>query len=235
MRVFSWCVLALMTACTSSQQHRLAQRNDVVRFEALEVVLANAAISSCVRGLQPIPATVIDVGVFKNVPYQSFSNGSVELNAYGDPRHLVAVEVGTRIEEPALKTCLIEFMTAQSLFERDRLRVAAFDATPRSTTQDGLTIETTDATASDAYGAWWISLEVTEQVSSATATDNEVQTLSTTPDGWSSPPLLSTPDSVRTSSPYSTYPSYRPSGGRVYVHGYTRKDGTYVHPHTRRR
>ena len=59
------------------------------RIQTLEVVLGSAEQFPCTAGLHAIPATVVEIGVFGNVPYQSFSNGNVEVNAYGDPNDLV--------------------------------------------------------------------------------------------------------------------------------------------------
>ncbi|HEX9046546.1 MAG TPA: hypothetical protein VF988_05920, partial [Verrucomicrobiae bacterium] len=45
--------------------------------------------------LIPIPATVIDKGVLRNVPYSSFHCGEdYEVNVYGDPEHPVGIETG---------------------------------------------------------------------------------------------------------------------------------------------
>lgn len=230
-----WALAAMLigASCATSPAPRTElAASSAPRFEALAAILSAAEQWPCTRGLMPIPATVIDVGLFRNVPYQSFSNGSVELNGYGDPVNLVAFEAGTKAEDPALKACLIQFVASQALFAGDRARVVAFDSSPRSETERGLTIESTPASAPDAYGAWWISLELTKEVGGAAATEEELANLSTTSSNWSPPP-------GGTSATYGTpaYPSSyrRSSGGPVFVHGYTKKNGTYVHSYTRRR
>src|SRR5687767_12058850 len=44
--------------------------------------------------LRQIPATVIDKGVLKNVPYMSHKSGNYEFNLYGDPDEPAAIEIG---------------------------------------------------------------------------------------------------------------------------------------------
>ena len=45
--------------------------------------------------LTPIPATVIDKGILRNVPYTSFHCGSdYEVNIYGDLEHPAGIEIG---------------------------------------------------------------------------------------------------------------------------------------------
>lgn len=240
-------ILMVLSACAASPRGS-ALRQHAPRFQPLEVILSSAEAHSCTRGLVPIPATVIDVGVFKNVPYQSFSNGTVEVNAYGDPQHLVAIEAGTKDENAQLKGCLITFVARQARDAADREQ--AFGAVRgRTVTPSGLTIETTDASEPDAYGAWWFSLEAMEQLSRATASAEEIAALSSPSHEWDVPPppayegARTSSNSVSVAAPsgylstqrYRASSSYRPTGGSVYVHGYTRKNGTYVRPHTRRR
>lgn len=229
-------VMLLASGCATNQgANRLIGRATEPRFESLETILSASSRWECVRGLTAIPATVIDVGVFKNVPYQSFSNGSVELNGYGDPSNLVALEAGTKSDDAALKACLVRFIAAQSLFASDRSRIESFDATPRATTEGGLTVETTPASADDAFGAWWISAELTEQVSGAAANEAELAQVSTTQSGWNASPMVTSGPTGTYSSPASRSSYRRSVGGPVFVHGYTKKNGTYVQSHSRRR
>jgi hypothetical protein len=46
------------------------------------------------KGLAQIPATYIDNGAQKDVPYQSFAVGDYEVNIYGDPDDPACIEVG---------------------------------------------------------------------------------------------------------------------------------------------
>ena len=52
------------------------------------VIANDLRTHDAVKSLVEIPATVIDVADFKNVPYKSFRvNEDVELNIYGDPEN----------------------------------------------------------------------------------------------------------------------------------------------------
>ncbi len=219
--------LVVFSGCAASQK-QLAGAH-LARFETLDVILANARSSTCLQGLEPIPATVIDVGIFKNVPYQSFSNGLLEFNAYGDPSNLVAVEAGTKEQDEALKSCIVQFLSQQTLSAADGARVGSASLRSHSETTDGLTVETTTADAADAYGAWWLSLELTGDVPSAAASSTELATITTPSSSWSG--AVVTTDSSRRSS----YKAPKSAGGPVFVHSYVKKNGTYVQSHTRRR
>ena len=144
-----WLVIGLVFVGCASQQ-RVARAPLPPRIAALDEVLARAEQSPCVAGLHAVPASVVELGVFKDVPYQSFSNGNVELNAYGDPGDLVGLEAGSRNEDPALQQCLISFIAAQALTGADQQRVLRFTPAPALDAQPGLTVEVTPRTAPDA-------------------------------------------------------------------------------------
>lgn len=129
---------------------------------AWRVIANDLRTRDAIRRLVEIPATIIDNGEFKNVPYMSFRvNENVELNIYGDPEDPAGLELGiygSRGDNPKyqkiLRTYLAGFLTT-------REEVAALYAIglKEGIKQAGdLTIEVTPKTAPDAYGAWWISL-----------------------------------------------------------------------------
>jgi len=222
-------VAVVSTGCVSRQ--RVVERPLLpARVQPLENVLANAEQWPCVQGLHEIPSTVIDVGDFRHVPYESFSNGNVELNAYGDPSNLSGLEAGTRVEDPALQQCLIQFIAAQTLTAQDRDWVLRFTPTPALDRVPGLTAEVTPRNAPDAYDTWWISLEMPENLASARASAEELAAISQPHAQWSPPPRTYYRRPART---YVRYPSYRPVGVRVYVPGFVRPRGVYVHPSIR--
>lgn len=114
-----------------------------------------------IRTLVEIPATLIDSGVFKNVPYKSFRvNRDIELNIYGDPENPAGVEIGIygrRRGDAKLQTMLRNYL-AGFLTTRGELR--AMYSLPLSgglARAEELTFETTPPSAPDANGAWWIS------------------------------------------------------------------------------
>lgn len=197
------------------------------RIQGLDQVLAAAESFPCVAGLHAIPATVIDVGVFADVPYQSFSNGNVEVNVYGDPADPVGLEAGTRVEDPALQQCLVQFIAAQALWPADQQRVMRVSAQPSLDAQPGLTVEVTPRTAADAYDAWWISLERPEVIAAHRAPPQQLSTVTTTQAQWAPPPpaYYRRPPRV-----HVRYPTYRPPSARVYVPGFSRRGGIYIAP-----
>ncbi len=198
------------------------------RIQALDTVLAAAEQYPCVAGLHAIPATVIETGVFQDVPYQSFSNGTVEVNAYGDPGDLVGLEAGTRTEDPTTQQCLVQFIAAQTLSETDRLRVLRMTAAPLVDPQPGLTVEVTPRTAADAYDAWWISLERPEAIAAARASPEQTAQVTQAQNEWQPPP---TTYYRRPPRAFVRYPSYRVvprPGVRVYMPGFSRRGGVYL-------
>ena len=202
-------------------------------IQKLDAVLAAAESYPCVAGLHSIPATVVDIGVFGNVPYQSFSNGTVEVNAYGDPDDLVGLEAGTQTEDPALQQCLIQFIAAQPLSPADQQRVQRMTPAPYLDQQPNLSVEVTPKEGADAYGAWWISLERPEAITYAKAPPEEVQQVTTTQAQWAPAPPTYYRRSARVYVPYRTYYRPRPPSIRVYVPGFRRSGGVYVHPAVR--
>lgn len=200
------------------------------RIQELDAVLASAEGFPCVAGLHSIPATVVEIGVFGNVPYQSFSNGQVEVNAYGDPGDLVGLEAGTRLEDAALQQCLLQFIASQPLLTADQQRVERLTIAPALDQQSGLSIEVTPRNGPDAFDAWWISLERPEAIALARASQDQVASVSTTQPQWApAPPTYYR----RPPRLYVRYPTYRPVGVRVYVPGFFRQRGVYVHPSVR--
>ena len=220
--------LLVLSGCAGTQAAR--RTDEPPRIQPLATVLASAETFPCAAGLHSIPATVVEVGVFGNVPYQSFSNGNVEVNAYGDPDDLVGLEAGTRLDDPALQQCLLQFIAAQPLLQADQQRVQQLTVAPVLDQQPGLSIEVTPRSASDAYDAWWISLERPEAIAAFKAPPEEVAAVSTPHTQWNPAPPTYYRRPVRT---YVRYPTYRPVGVRVYVPGYRRTRGGYVHPAVR--
>jgi hypothetical protein len=115
-----------------------------------------------IKSLVEIPATVIDNGEFKNVPYKSFRvNESIEMNIYGDPENPAGVEIGiygSRAKRDKLRRVLRAYLAG---FLTTKAEVAALYGLPFSgglKAAGDITLEITPADAPDAYGAWWISL-----------------------------------------------------------------------------
>jgi len=115
-----------------------------------------------IKSLIEVPATAIDNGPFKNVPYKSFRvNKMVELNIYGDPNDPAGIEFGIyggRSSDEELRKVIRAYLAG---FLTTRAELAALYAIPLEGGKQAagdITVQITPKTAPDAYGAWWISL-----------------------------------------------------------------------------
>lgn len=227
---------------------------------AQEAILRHAQSSSWSLPFRQIPATVIDVGVLRHVPYSSYRMaGRYELNIYGDPADPAGMEVGiyqppTHVG-PEKQNCLaLVSKLVPALAKIGRFNGLNFAGD--SFTVGTFTIEVTPPNAPDAYGAWWVSVYDLTKLDAAGATPTELDALSTshaavsTPRSaepeWQPADLAEIRRSAATTSQdqtspqskiHSVTPSTYPSTnvGRVYVRSYVRKDGTYVRGHSRKR
>lgn len=227
----------------------------------------NAALAVLVKqpwatNVQQIPATVVDVGVMKNVPYQSYKCGiDYEVNIYGDPDQPAAIEIGvyrTLLNNADAKRNCVEFIASILPDRTDAAIVRALDRTKDLVTRNDVTSEITPPTSPDAYGGWWVSVYNEKQLDLARASETEMKDITVARDIRNVPPpprragpsppvaVLPTPrvsdDSLNDPFGFwsatdmaSARPSRGAGGGSVYVRGYHRKDGTYVRGYTRSR
>lgn len=210
--------------------------------------------SSSVR---QIPATVIDTGVFRNVPYLSFRcNADYEINIYGDPEQPSGIEIGcyrSLLQKPESKENCIALIA--ELMRREDLKGAVKSAKRNKDLVEikEWTVEVSPPEGSDSYGGWWVSVYSEKVLDSQRASAQEMAHLSVArsqltsrgdgSSGWSSQDLrFARPQAAQPTPPVSQVApvtggtaSSNPGAGRVYVSGYTRKNGTYVHAHSRRR
>ena len=145
------------------------------------VIANDLRTHDAIKSLVEIPATVIDVADFKNVPYKSFRvNEDVELNIYGDPENPAGVELGIydprsfdKKQRKLLRAYLAGFLTTRE--EIAALYALGLD---KGKTQVGnIVIEITPANAFDAYGAWWVSLYNPKELNKVRLSDAEYQRL----------------------------------------------------------
>lgn len=237
----------------TSAQMKAVEQGRLPSWDSLVTELAKCDWAS---GLHQIPATVIDVGIMRNVPYVSFrcgQNDLYEINIYGDLDSPACIEIGLygalRTDSTARENC-VAFMTAHVLTGRDdRLALRGLSREGARAERGEMTLETTPHTAPDAYGGWWVATYFERAVDGLRAKDADLAAITvdrTKPAAdddraWSSQEM----DQARTASRTTSAPvssgvpavttSGSSGGSRVYVRGYYRKDGTYVHPHSRRR
>ena len=134
-----------------------------------------------IKSLVEIPATLIDAGEFKNVPYKSFRvNDNIEMNVYGDPEDPAGLEIGiygSKSNNDKLRRTLRAYLAG---FLTTREEVAAlyglnFNGEIRQAGE--IVLEVTPKNAPDAYGAWWISLYNKNKLAAARLDDAEYDRL----------------------------------------------------------
>lgn len=149
--------------------------------------------------LTQIPATVIEKGVFRNVPYVSLKCGEdYELNIYGDLLNPAAIEIGLYrkllTDEQAKANCL-DFVNDVLAERRDRSILLALSREKDLKVRNGLTFEFTPPTDEDAYQGWWISVYSEERLNRGRASEKEMAEIS-----------LSTKAAVRNDGPTGDAP-----------------------------
>lgn len=142
---------------------------------AWRVMVNDLRNNDAIKSLEQIPATQIDNGYLKNIPYLSFRiNELVEMNIYGDPDDPAAVEFGVYgrlASNDKIRRVLRSFLAG---FLSSRKEVSAIYAIPFSGGQECLEdfcIKITPESAADAYGGWWISLYNPKKLASARLDD----------------------------------------------------------------
>lgn len=111
--------------------------------------------------LRQIPATVIDKGVLKNVPYISHRAGDYELNLYGDPDAPAGLEIGVHralLRNTDAKKDCVELLASLLSDPEDVAVLRSLSIAQDKKERAGLTFEVTPETAEDAYGGWWVTV-----------------------------------------------------------------------------
>jgi hypothetical protein len=159
------------------------RRGDLPSWRVMVNDLRN---NDAIKVLEQIPATVIDNGIFKNVPYLSFRiNEYIEMNIYGDPDDPAAIELGVYgkySSRDKIRRVLRSFLAG---FLSSRKEVAAIYSIPFSGGKECLgdfCIQIMPKTAPDAYGAWWISLYNPKTLAAARLNDAEYAKLTKPPE-----------------------------------------------------
>jgi hypothetical protein len=147
-------------------------------------------------------------------------------------------------------------MSAALGLKQDKQEITKLNLDKDRQVLDGLTFEVTPPTDPDAYQGWWISVYDEGKINMARASEEEMKRISVSKQelarqakvigGWTAEeaakarpyypppaPNVSTSQANLQSTASSYTGSSYSGGGSVYVHGYTRKDGTYVHSYTR--
>ncbi len=128
--------------------------------------------------LQQIPATVVSVGIMRNVPYKSHKVGdNYEINVYGDPSAPAGFEIGIKnglLNDEKARAHCVEFVSSLLNDSADRDALRALKKSKDLVTRNGVTYEITPATDPDAYDGWWISVYSETALNSVRASDKEL-------------------------------------------------------------
>jgi hypothetical protein len=148
----------------------------------LETVVSSTASQAWATDFSQIAATVIDVGVLKNVPYKSYRCGTdYELNVYGDPDQPACIEIGvyrSLIASTEAKEHCRTLVGSLLGSDVDSKLLKQLNLEEDKVVRGKLTIEITPPTAEDAYGGWWVSVYDQELLDKARASDKEVESIS---------------------------------------------------------
>lgn len=128
-----------------------------------------------IYSFQQIPATAVDVGIFKNIPYLSFRvNEQSEFNIYGHPDKPVALEFGMygkRKNSTKYQQIVREFL-AGHLNSREEIAALYSISLKGGKKQVGnLVFEITPPKQADSYGGWWISIYDKSRIEGARVSD----------------------------------------------------------------
>jgi len=155
------------------------------RLPDFRTTLRLLAVQSWASELKQIPATVIDNGPMKNVPYLSFRCGDdYEVNIYGDLDHPAAIEAGTYRKlkaDPLAKSHCENFILSLLRDSADKDIVKGLSWEQDLKTRDGLTFEVTPPTAPDAYEGWWLSVYSETELAHSCASEKELKEITASP------------------------------------------------------
>lgn len=124
-------------------------------------IVQDLRLDDHVRSFEQIPATAIDIGNLRNVPYLSFRiNGGSEMNVYGDPNRPAAIEFGVygRGKGNIRRQNMVREFIAGHLSSREEIRsLYSLDMTKGGEVRCGkLVFGVTPPEAEDSYGGRWL-------------------------------------------------------------------------------
>jgi hypothetical protein len=168
------------------------------RLPSLKQALLQLGVQPWASALRQIPATVIDKGMLRDVPYMSFRCGEdYEVNIYGDPEHPAGIEAGVYrklIGDAAARENCVGFVARVLNHQPDRQLLHELNLDRDLRALDGLTFEITPPFAEDAYQGWWISIYSERALNAARASEEELKRItmpkaaagqSQNPEAWS--------------------------------------------------
>lgn len=153
--------------------NRISRPGELPQWRA---IVQDLRLDDSVRSFQQIPATAVDIGNLRNVPYLSFRiNGGSEMNIYGDPDNPAAIEFGIygNKRQTVKRQAMIREFIAGHLNSRGEIHsLYSLDLAKGGTVRCGkLEFEATPPEAKDAYGGRWIVISNPERLEKARVDD----------------------------------------------------------------
>jgi len=181
--------------------------------------------------IKQVPATVINYGNFKNVPYLSFrcAYGGYELNIYGDLNRPAAVQIGAmgNLKDNAeAKSNCVNFICSVLASAADRKMVRALNWDHKDLQANGgRTFETLLPGEWGSYGGWWVSVCDTNAVGAAQASDAEMLSLAVArvpaqPPAGSAQPASAPTNAVASAAPQPVTTTTTTTSGTDGYYGY---------------
>jgi hypothetical protein len=171
-----------------------------------------------------IPATVIDKGVMRNVPYLSYRVNNYEMNVYGDPAAPACVEIGIYKEllrnASAKRKCL-DLMREILSADDDKAVLTRLNISKDLQELAGMNFEITPETAEDAYGGWWVSIYDEKKLEQMRASDEDMKVLTVTAKTADSPKAAPASSSWTASEISSARGQDATASLPVYIAGYS--------------
>ena len=208
-------------------------------------IVSQLASKEWAHDIKQIPATVIDNGVLKDVPYISFrcNTSGYEINIYGDLDNPSCVEIGAisyNVNNSQAKSNCVDFIASILTGQLDKRIVQTLRWSPKDITNYlGATFEVTLPSEPDAYGGWWISVYSEDNLSNSRASGAELLSITQPKIRQLATPTYNAPVYQWSDKDIATYSrptqTKSPSGGAVWVNGYTRSNGKYVNGYYRNR
>jgi hypothetical protein len=168
-------------------------------------LLANNAWAD---GLKQVPATMIDHGVWKNVPYVSFrcASGGYEMNVFGDLTDPAAVQIGAMSylsQDAGARSNCVNFICSVLASADARTMVRALNWNQDDVQKnEGLTFQTLQPGEPDSYGGWWVTVYNDTALANAQASETEL--LAMTQPSVAAPPPMAAPQPSATAQPMPT-------------------------------
>lgn len=157
----------------------LKSTNRIPTFKSLLTLLSRQAWAT---NLEQIPATVIDNGMLRYVPYLSFRCADdYEINVYGDPASPAGIEVGVYrklVTDSSAKDNCIKLVSDALGQSADKQIIPSLNLEKDQNGSAGLTFEITPPTEPDAYAGWWISVYDEAKINKARASEEEMKRIS---------------------------------------------------------